>query len=104
MSNPVTSEQSRAASHIRWASVGDRTAETQALRNGFRAKLEQQARELLGPDATDVEIARSADNLLKAHYARMRANSIKTRQAKAAARKQAEVDAMLDALTAGGEG
>lgn len=82
MANKAPDPMMSAVAHIRWAKVTDRTAATQAMRDGFLEKLRRDARELLGPEASDAAVTRSADSLLKAHYARMRA----ARQ-KAAARK-----------------
>jgi len=86
------------AAHTRWARETDRTAATENLRAGFFARLEREAREQLGPDATDEQVASAAESLLKAHYARMRLNSALSRKRAAAARRQAEAEAMADAI------
>ena len=100
MSDPLRRELGAAGGHSKYAGIADRTAATDKMRAAFKAKFEAKARELLGPDATIDQVAASADSLIRAHYALMRANSIKSRRAAAAARKQAEMDAMVDALLA----
>ena len=70
------------AAHSRWAKVTDRAAATSAMRQGFIDKLYREARERLGPNATDKAVAQAAENALQAHYARMRLNSLKVRRAK----------------------
>lgn len=74
------------AAHSRWANVTDRAAATRPMRDGFEAKLLREARERLGPDATDQQVAEAAENARKAHYARMQLKSLQVRQAKAARR------------------
>jgi hypothetical protein len=69
----TTSQQARIAALEGWARTRDRTARTEPMRTGLHAKFERQARELLGPDATDRQVADSAESLRKAHYQRMSA-------------------------------
>ena len=86
------------AAHSRWASEPDRTSATAKMRAGFLGKLQREAREKLGPGATDEQVAKLADNALKAHYAKMRLASLKARRRNAAARDQAGRDATADAV------
>jgi hypothetical protein len=79
-----TSLRASIAANTRWAGEPDRTAATAGMRAGFLDKLQREAREKLGPGATDEQVAAAAENALKAHYARMRLNSLKTRRARRA--------------------
>lgn len=60
---------------------------TASAAQGFLDKLYAEAREALGPDATEEQIVKSAENLLKAHQAKMRLNARK-------AQLREEVDAL----------
>lgn len=100
------SEQAKLIAQIggntRWAKETNRTAATQCMRDGLRASY-QRAVLRDNPGLTDeAEIQRRVDALIKAQLARARLASLKTRQAKAAARKQAEADALADAVIAAG--
>jgi hypothetical protein len=94
----VAHQRATIAAHSRWASEPNRTAATSALRAGFLAKLQREARDRLGPAATDEQVAAAAENALKAHYARMRLNSIQTRRRRAQERQQAAADELADAI------
>jgi len=91
------------AAHARWAGETDRTTATASLRAGFLAKLHREARERLGPDASDQQVTRAADSALKAHYARMRLNSIKARRAAAQQRREAFAGEIVGAGSAEGQ-
>jgi hypothetical protein len=67
------SQQARIAALEGWAKTGDRTARTEAMRTGLARKFEREARERLGPDATDRQVADAADAARRAHYSRMSA-------------------------------
>ena len=67
------STAARIAAHTSWANTLDRTARTEAARTGLLAKFEREARERLGPDATDRQVADAAESGRRAHYARMSA-------------------------------
>lgn len=56
--------------HISWANTTDRTARTAPGSRAAEARFEKQAREL-HPDADNEFIAKVAESLRKAHYARM---------------------------------
>jgi len=98
---PIDHETARLRASIganaRWAAVADRNAATAPARRGFFDKLEREAREKLGPEATDQQVARAADNALKAHYARMQMNSLIKRRKAAEERRTAIADAVIEA-------
>jgi hypothetical protein len=69
------------AANKRWANTEDRAAATLPARRGFLDKLEREAdpnNELL-----PAERAKRAENLRKAHYARMALNSARARRRRA---------------------
>jgi hypothetical protein len=74
--------QHRIAAHTSWAKTPDRAARMAPARTGFLARFERQARELLGPGATEREIARSAESLEKAFYERLSDAGNKARKAR----------------------
>jgi hypothetical protein len=95
MDPEVARARAEGAAHALWAKTTDRTAATAKMRAGFLAKLSREARERLGPDATGEQVAKAADSALKAHYARMKLNSLKARRKAADERRQAMADAIL---------
>lgn len=64
-----------------WARTPDRAARSARGHAGLLARFERQARERLGPDASERAVADAADSLRKAHYARMSAAGVAARQA-----------------------
>ncbi len=86
------------AGNTRWASDPNRTAAPAKMRAGFIDKLQREARAALGPGATDEQVAKAADNALKAHYAKMRLNSIIARRRHAEQARQATVEALADEI------
>lgn len=62
--------RARLAAHTQWAKETDRSARTAKARAAFVGKFEAAAREI-HPDGDDALIARTAESLRKAHYARM---------------------------------
>lgn len=76
----MTAAQARLAAHESWARTADRTARTQAARAGLGARFEREARERLGPAATDRQVADAAESARKAHYARMSAAGVAARR------------------------
>jgi hypothetical protein len=68
---------------ISWANTNDRTARTAPARQVFRDRFMRQARERFGNLPAD-ELARRAEHLRKAHYARMALRSAQARRARAA--------------------
>jgi hypothetical protein len=77
--HPDNSLLSTAANHERWAAVDDRTAATQKARDTFRDRFVEQARERFGDLAPD-ELARRAEHLRKAYYARLALKSAQARR------------------------
>lgn len=67
------SAQARIAALEGWAQTADRTARTQAMRDGLEAKFIREARDRLGPDATERQVLDAADAARRAHYSRMSA-------------------------------
>lgn len=78
------SAQQRVAAHESWARTPDRAARTAAARQGLEAKFEREARERLGPAATDRQVADAAAAGRKAYYARFAAAGVATRRARRA--------------------
>jgi hypothetical protein len=71
------------ANHARWAAVDDRSAATQAARDAFRDRFIREAREKFGDLPTD-ELARRAEHLRKAYFARLALKSAQARRRKKA--------------------
>lgn len=70
----------RMAAHTSWARTADRTARTSGARRGLQAKFEREAREQLGPGATDRQVADAAESARRAHYQRLSAAGVAARQ------------------------
>lgn len=70
------------AAHTSWANTLDPTSRTAKARAAANGRFEKQAREL-HPDATDDQIARTAEHLRKAYFKRLALASAKSRRAKA---------------------
>jgi hypothetical protein len=83
--HPDNSLLSTRANHLRWAAVDDRTAATQKARETFRDQFVAEARERFGDDLAPEDLARRAEHLRKAYYARLALKSAQSRRA----RKQA---------------
>lgn len=62
-----------------WARTPDRAARSAQGYSGLLARFEREARERLGPDATERAVADAADSLRKAHYARLSARGVAAR-------------------------
>ncbi len=77
----TTTAAARVAAYESWARTPDRSARTAPGARGLLAKFEREARERLGPDATDRQVAQAADAARRAHYSRMGAASAAARQA-----------------------
>lgn len=78
------SVSARIAAHQSWARTPDRSARTAPARQGLEAKFEAEARELLGPDATERQIAEAAEAARKAYYVRLAAAGQAARRARRA--------------------
>jgi len=63
----------RIASYESWARTPDRAARTAPARTGLLAKFEREARDRLGPGASERQVAEAANAARKAHYLRMSA-------------------------------
>jgi hypothetical protein len=80
-SNTVRSLKARAAAYERWAREPDRAAALAPARRGFKERFER----LADPDGVldEGERALQAERLRKAHYLRLAALSVASRQRKA---------------------
>jgi hypothetical protein len=65
------SSAARLAAHESWARTPDRAARTAAARAALAARFEREARERLGPGASDQQVAAAAESARKAHYSRL---------------------------------
>jgi hypothetical protein len=74
------SMSARIAAYESWARTPDRAARTSPARTGFLAKFEREARERLGPGATDLQVAQAAEAARKAHYLRLAAAGVAARR------------------------
>jgi hypothetical protein len=72
--------QARLAAHESWARTPDRAARTSAARAGLLAKFETEARDKLGPDASDRAVADAAESARKAYYQRLAAAGLRARK------------------------
>jgi hypothetical protein len=79
--HPDNSLLSTAANHDRWAAVEDRTAATAPARQAFRDRFLTEAQERFGDLPAD-ELARRAEHLRKAYYARLALRSAQARRAR----------------------
>jgi hypothetical protein len=75
----TTSAQARIAALEGWARTADRTARTETMRTGLLEKFRREARDTLGPDATEAQVAAAADAARRAHYSRMSAKGHEAR-------------------------
>jgi len=66
------STRARLAAHQSWANTPDRAARATAGYQGLLARFEREARERLGPAASDADVAAAAESAKTAHYARLR--------------------------------
>jgi hypothetical protein len=90
--HPDSSLLATAANHERWAAVDDRTAATEPARQAFRDRFVREARERFG-DLPPDELARRAEHLRKAFYARLALRSARARRKRKAS---VEADSDLD--------
>lgn len=75
----TTSAAARIAAHQSWACTADRTSRTAPARAGLQARFEREARERLGPGATDRQIAEAAESARKAYFTRISAAGVAAR-------------------------
>jgi len=76
----TTSSAARIAAYESWARTPDRASRTSAARSGMDAKFVREARERLGPGASDRAVADAAESARKAHYARLSAAGVAARR------------------------
>jgi hypothetical protein len=74
------SANARITAHEMWAATADRTARPEPARQGLEAKLIREAREHLGPDVTEQQVADAAGAGRKAQYARLAAKVVAARR------------------------
>ena len=67
----TTSADARIAVLTSWANTADRSARTLPARNGLDEKFLREARERLGPEATDEQVAAAAGAARRAHFIRL---------------------------------
>jgi hypothetical protein len=84
-----SSASARIAAYESWARTPDRAARTSAARTGLLAKFEREARERLGPGASERDVAAAADAAKAAHYRRMSKASTAARWGTRTAAKEA---------------
>lgn len=74
------SARGRLGAYASWGNTADRSARTAAARSGLLARFEREAREALGPDASDRAVAEAAEARKKAYYQRLAASGVKARK------------------------
>jgi hypothetical protein len=77
----TTSAAARLAAHESWAQTADRSARTAPARAALSARFEGEARERLGPAATERQVADAAESARRAHFARLSAAAHAARRA-----------------------
>jgi hypothetical protein len=75
------------ANNVRWAACDDRSAATAPARAAFHDRFLREARERFGADLPPDDLARRAEHLRRAHFARLALRSAQARRAKARSRK-----------------
>jgi hypothetical protein len=80
----IVSAERSAAAHTSWRNTTDRKARAMPGQAGLRARFERE----VDPDrkATPEQRAQMVESAVKAHFAKLRAASLRARQAKAARR------------------
>ena len=76
-----TPAQGRLAAYESWARTPDRSARTSPGRQGLLARFEREARDLLGPEASDRAVAEAAEARRRAYYAQLSAAGVAARAA-----------------------
>ena len=74
------SAAARIAAHESWARTPDRTARAMPGARGLDAKFTREARERLGPNASEKAVAEAADSARKAHFGRLAAAGVAARR------------------------
>ncbi len=75
------SSAARLAAHESWARTPDRAARTSNARAGLLARFDREARDRLGPGATDTAVAAAAESARRAHYSRISRAGVAARRA-----------------------
>ena len=75
------SQAGRLGGYESWSRTPDRAARSAQGYSGLLARFEREARERLGPDASERAVADAADSLRKAHFQRLSARGVAARQA-----------------------
>jgi hypothetical protein len=78
----VNSNTARIRAHQSWAKTADRSARTAPAVRGLAAKFLREAREQLGPDATEKQIADAAESARTAFYLDLSAKAHAAKQAR----------------------
>jgi hypothetical protein len=76
------STAARLGAYESWARTPNRSARNAPARQGFEAKFEREARERLGPGATEKQVADAADAARKAYFVRLAAKGVAARRAR----------------------
>jgi hypothetical protein len=76
-----------------WARTADRAARVAPAVRARAEKFTEEARGLLGPDATDQQVAESAASLRKAHYIALSAKAHAAKKAKRAGKPKPGAEA-----------
>jgi hypothetical protein len=79
--NSNRSTIARIAAHESWARTRDRAARTAPARAGLQARFIREAREQLGANATERQVADAAESARRAHYARLSMAGVTARRA-----------------------
>lgn len=74
------SSAARLAAHESWANTADRTARAMPGARGLLEKFAREARERLGPDASEADVQAAAESARRAHYSRMSAAGVAARR------------------------
>jgi len=75
------SSAARLAAHESWARTADRAARTSAARAGLLARFDREARERLGPGASETAVAAAAESARTAYYSRISRAGVAARRA-----------------------
>ena len=74
------SAAARIAAHESWARTPDRAARSMPGYTGLLARFTREARERLGPAASERQVALAAESARKAHYQRLAAAGVAARK------------------------
>ena len=77
---PLDPLQARINAHLSWAATRDRLARTAPARDARDRRFVVQARERLGPDATEQQVEQSAQSLRSAYFTDLARKSVVARR------------------------